>query len=137
MDLENRLKLLLERDQRLADDPDVARFQALVAVYHGDTQGAAELWETLGDLKLAAEFARDAGDLERAFRLLHQTKSTIPEELATAVKAIRLLQQLERKHRGLRQAERETLLAALDTLRIAILAADAADSAHLPASVDE
>ncbi len=124
-DLENRLKLLLERGQRSASDPEIARFQALVAVYHGDTQGAAELWEALGDLKLAAEFARDAGDLERAFRLLHQAKSPVPEELATAVKAIRLLQQLERKHRGLRSAERTSLLAALDTLRATILSEEA------------
>ncbi len=136
-DLENRLKLLLERGQRSASDPEIARFQALLAVYHGDTQGAAELWETLGDFKLAAEFAREAGDLERSFRLLHQAKSPIPEELATAVKAIRLLQQLERKHRGLRSAEQASLLAALDALRTAIQATAAEDSAHSPPPADE
>lgn len=119
-DLENRLNLLLEQGKRKLEEPDVARFQALVAVYNGDAQLAAETWEQLGEPQVAAEFARDAGDLERAYRLLHQARLAIPEELATAVKAARLLQQLQHKHAGLRPAERRALLAKMAALENAM-----------------
>lgn len=123
-DLENRLNLLLERGKRTPEDIDVTRFQALVAIYHGDAQLAATTWEQLGELELAADFARDAGDLEHAYRLFHQAKTPTPEELATAVKAVRLLHQLHSKHRALRPAERRALLAELTTLQKILSSAD-------------
>ncbi|MCL4863378.1 MAG: AAA family ATPase [Caldilineaceae bacterium] len=122
-DLENRLNLLLERGEHTVEEADVARFQALVAAYNGDAQLAAQTWEQLGEPQVAAEFARDAGDLERAYRLLHQARLSIPEELATAVKAVRLLQQLHHKHAGLRPAERRALLAEMAALQAAVAAA--------------
>jgi hypothetical protein len=115
-DLENRLKLLLEQGKRSADDPEIARFRALVAGYNGDAEAASLTWEQAGDPGLAAEFARQAGDLERAYRLLHQARLPMPEDLATTVKAIRLLQQLKSKHTSLHPAERRTLLTELAEL---------------------
>jgi hypothetical protein len=120
-DLENRLTLLVEQGQRQREDPPITRFLALVAAYHGNAQLAAETWEQLGDLTVAAEYARDAGDLERSFRLLHQAKIAVPEALATTVKTIRLLQQLQHKYSGLRPAERRALLAELAALQAAIM----------------
>jgi hypothetical protein len=120
-DLENRLNHLMEQGKRSPSDPDVARFLALVATYNGDAQAASTHWEQLGELARAADFAREAGDLERAFRLYHQAKSETPEALATAVRATRLLQQLQSKHTGLRPAERRTLLGALGVLQEALV----------------
>jgi hypothetical protein len=123
-DLENRLNLLLEQGKRSPDDPGVTEFQALIAAYNGDAQAAAETLERLGDYTNAAAYARDAGELERAYRLLHQAKIPIPEDLATAVKAVRLLQQLRSKHTGLRPAERRALLAELTALQTAMAQTD-------------
>jgi hypothetical protein len=120
-DLENRLNHLMEQGKRSPSDPDVARFLALVATYNGDAQAASTHWEQLGELARAADYAREAGDLERAFRLYHQAKSETPEALATAVRATRLLQQLQSKHTGLRPAERRTLLGALGVLQEALV----------------
>jgi hypothetical protein len=119
-DLENRLNLLLEQGKRSPEDPGVPHFQALIAAYNGDAQAAAESLERLGDYTKAAEYARDTGDLEWAYRLFHQAKALIPEDLATAVKATRLLQQLRSKHTSLRPAERRTLLAELAALHAMI-----------------
>jgi predicted nucleic acid-binding Zn-ribbon protein len=82
------------------------------------------LWEELGELELAITNARAAGDLERAYTLLRQTKASLPEELAVAVKALRLLQQLEQKYQGLLPAERQTLLAELTKVSQAVAQAD-------------
>jgi hypothetical protein len=120
-DLENRLKLLLDQGKRERGDPAIAKFLALVAGYNGDAQAASITWEQLGELGVAADYAREAGDLERAFRLLHQAKINVPEELATAVRATRLLQQLRTKHTNLRPAERRALLSELETLRTLII----------------
>jgi hypothetical protein len=133
-DLENRVNMLLEQGKRQRDDLAIARFQALLAAYNGDAQLAAETWEQLGELEVAADFARDAGDLERASRLLHQSKTPLPEELAIAVKTTRLLQQLRHKYAGLRPAERRTLLAELAALQSA-LALDSESQRSNPAEM--
>ena len=91
-------------------------FRAIVAAFTGDPAEASLAWEQLGEIPLAVEQARVAGDVERAYNLLRQSKGDIPEELSTAVKALRLLQQLEQKHHGLSQAERKTMLEALARL---------------------
>lgn len=129
-DLENRLNLLLGQGKRSASDPAIARFQALMAAYNGDAQQAAATWEQLGEWAVAADFARDAGDLERAYRLLHRSHTPVPEELAIAVKAVRLLQQLRHKFTGLRPAERRALLAELAALQAAAAGVDSPDPAE-------
>jgi hypothetical protein len=116
-DLENRFNLLVAEGQRTAADPDLAKFQALIAAYNGDPQTASQTWEQLGEIALAAEYAREAGDLERAYRLFHQAKIETPEALATTVKLLRLVQQLKHKHVDLRPAERQFLLAELAALQ--------------------
>lgn len=88
----------------------------IVAAFTGDPAEASLAWEQLGEIPLAVEQARVAGDVERAYNLLRQSKGDIPEELSTTVKALRLLQQLEQKHHGLSQAERKTILEALARL---------------------
>lgn len=119
-DLENRFKLLLDAGKRALDDPDLAKFQAFIAGYNGDPLTASQTWEQLGELKLAVEYAREAGDLERAYRLFHQLRSETPEEVSTTVKLLRLVQQLKHKHAHLRPAERQTLLAELAALQTAV-----------------
>ncbi|HMN27016.1 MAG TPA: AAA family ATPase [Caldilineaceae bacterium] len=123
-DLENRVNMLLEQGKRQRDDPQIVRFQALLAAYNRETPMQSGTWEQLGELAVAADFARDAGELERAARLLHQAKTPLPEELAIAVKATRLLQQLRHKYTGLRPAERRTLLAELTALQNALALAE-------------
>jgi hypothetical protein len=111
-ELENRLDLL-----RLpARDPAVTRFRAFVAAYNGDPGAASLAWEELGETELAVQQARQAGDLERAYSLMRQGKLRIPEEIATAVKALRLLQQVEQKQHGLTPAERRAILEELTRL---------------------
>jgi hypothetical protein len=127
-DLENRLNLLLEQGIRSAEEPEIVRFRALVASYNGDAQAASLTWEKLGEFAVAAEYARTAGDLERAFRLFHLAKVDVPEALGTVVQTVRRLQQLQRKHTGLRPAERRALLDELDALRAAVAAIDASDA---------
>ncbi|MDO9083261.1 MAG: DUF3365 domain-containing protein, partial [Humidesulfovibrio sp.] len=52
----------------------------------------------------------EAGDLERAYTLLRKTNpSHVPEAVSTAVKALRLLQQLQQKQHHLYPAERRAL----------------------------
>ena len=125
-DLENRLALLVEQGKRKLDDKPIAKFRALVTSYNGNLQEASVVWEQLGELEVAADYARDAGDMERAYNLLRQAKAVIPEELAVAVKALRLLQQLEQKHHALRPGEREQLLEELAALHTAIAGSETA-----------
>ncbi len=133
-DLENRLALLVEHGKRKLDDKPIAKFRALVTSYNGDLQEASAVWEQLGELEVAADYARDAGNMERAYNLLRQAKAIIPEELAVAVKALRLLQQLEQKYHALRPGEREQLLEELAALHTAIASSDSAPGkADLPA----
>jgi hypothetical protein len=111
-DLENRLGLV----RHPAREPAVTRFRAFVAAYNGDPGTASLAWEELGEIELAVEQARLAGDLERAYALMRQGRLHIPEELATAVKALRLLQQVEQKQHGLTPAERRAILEELTRL---------------------
>ncbi len=104
-ELENRLEL------SGAQDPSAARFRAFLADYNGDPSGASLLWERLGDTDQAIAGARAAGELERAYRLIQSNRSAqMPEALSTAVKALRLLQQLQQKQQHLTDAERRALL---------------------------
>ena len=99
--------------EKEATEKEIKRFQAFIAAYNEAPAQASLLWEELGEMELAVANAREAGELERAYTLLRQAKLMIPEELAIAVKAVRLLQQLEQKYQGLLPAERQTLLAEL------------------------
>lgn len=114
--LDDRLWELEVRAKELfttALKPDVVqaltRFRALASLHGGDPAEASRAWEAMGDLLQAAQQARHAGELERAYALLRQAKAAIPDELAVAVKALRLLQQLEQKHQALQPAERQAL----------------------------
>ncbi len=107
-------------------EKDVKRFQAFIAAYNETPAQASRLWEELGEMELAVTNARAAGELERAYTLLRQAKLLIPEELAVAVKALRLLQQLEQKYQGLLPAERQTLLAELNKVGEAMIRQDQA-----------
>ncbi|MCB0190172.1 MAG: hypothetical protein KDE31_38130, partial [Caldilineaceae bacterium] len=115
-ELENQLDLLIERGRQSADDSMVKRFRAFIAAYNEDAHKASVLWEELGEMALAVNAARTAGDMERAYQLLRQTKQSIPEDLAVTVKAVRLLQQLQQKHQALYPAERQTVLDTLQAL---------------------
>lgn len=117
-DLENRLDLL--HDQR--SEAATARFRAFLLGYSGDAGSASLAWEALGEIEQAVVQARLAGDLERSHNLLRLAKMTIPEDIATAVKALRLLQQLEQKHQSLLPAEQQTLLDELALLHTHISA---------------
>ncbi len=115
-ELENQLGLLIERGRQSPDDPVVKRFRAFVAAYNETPAEASLLWEELGEIELAIEAARSAGDLERAYQLIRQAKTPMPEDLAVTVKTVRLLQQLQQKHHGLYPAERQALLDLLQEL---------------------
>jgi hypothetical protein len=119
-ELENYLSLQAAPGSHAIDDRETKRFQAFIAAYNETPAQASLLWEELGELELAISNARAAGDLERAYALLRQTKSPIPEDLAVAVKALRLLQQLTQKYQGLLPAERQTLLAELTKVSNAV-----------------
>lgn len=95
-------------------------FAAFLAAYNGDAASASRIWEQLGELELAVESARAAGELERAHTLLRTTHRPIPEDLATAVKAQRLLLQLQQKHQTLRPGERRALAEELARLHVAL-----------------
>ncbi|MFN8495161.1 MAG: AAA family ATPase [Caldilineaceae bacterium] len=123
-DLENRVALLLEQGKRSPDDRNLKKFKALVMGYQGEAEAASAAWEQLGELEIAADYAREAGDMERAYDLFRQSKVSIPEELAVTVKALRLLQQLEHKHQGLRPAERRQLLEHLAALHTAVASSE-------------
>ena len=115
-ELELRVEELSTGTLSAQDEKAATYFRAIVAAFTGDPAEASLAWEQLGEIPLAVEQARVAGDVERAYNLLRQSKGDIPEELSTAVKALRLLQQLEQKHHGLSQAERKTILEALARL---------------------
>ncbi|MCX6045314.1 MAG: AAA family ATPase [Chloroflexi bacterium] len=126
-DLENRMNLLLEHGKRKMDDANLAKFRALLLAYNDDAQGASLAWEQLGEMTMAADYAREAGEMERAYHLLRQTKAPIPEELAIAVKTMRLLQQLEQKYQGLHSEERRVLLEQLAALHTTLTTMDSAE----------
>jgi len=119
-ELESQLTLLLDRGQASPDDLSIKRFQAFAATYNETPAEASYLWEELGETALAIEAARMAGDVERAYHLLRQTKDPIPEGLAVTVKAVRLLQQLNQKYQGLYPAEQQALRNALYELDTAM-----------------
>lgn len=109
-DLENRLEVAGRAG------PGSEQFSAFLSAYNGDPAAASLLWERLGETDQAIDSARSAGQLERAHLLLRTAHRPIPEEIATAVKTLRLLQQLQQKHQGLTAAERRTLLEELARL---------------------
>lgn len=129
--LESQLAHLTDNGHVPKEDLNIKRFRAFVAVYNETPEEASLLWEELGEITLAIDAARAAGDVERAYQLLRQSKESIPEELAVTVKTIRLLEQLQQKHQGLQPAERETLRQALQNLTAAL------DTEHSPASDEE
>ena len=116
-ELENELDLLVSHGRQSPDEPVVKRFRAFVAAYNESPAQASLLWEELGELDLAFQAARSAGDMERAYTLARQAKLAMPEDLTVTVKATRLLQQLKQKHHGLYPAERQVLLDLLATLQ--------------------
>ncbi|NJN83951.1 MAG: hypothetical protein HC802_17850 [Caldilineaceae bacterium] len=125
-DLENRIDYLVEHQRARAKgaiDPDIARFKAFVLAYTERHLEAAAAWEALDEPALAAEQARLAGDMEHAYQLLRRARLPIPEDLATTVKLIRLLDQLAQKHHDLGAAERAELLRRLDALRESVATA--------------
>jgi hypothetical protein len=99
-------------------------FAAFRAAYNGDPASASILWEQLGELDLAIEAAREAGDLERAGALLRSNHRTLPEDLATALRVLRLVGQLQHKHHTLREGERRTLAEELARLHAALTSED-------------
>jgi hypothetical protein len=116
-DLENRVEL--ERGPHWKRESGVealVKFAALIAAYNGDPATASAAWEKLGEIELAVQQARVAGDLERAYSLSRRHNKPVPEELATAVKLLRQAAQLETKHRHLTPAEREAIVEHLGKL---------------------
>jgi hypothetical protein len=85
----------------------------LSASFADDHATASLLWERAGDPEKAATAAREAGELERAMTLLRAGKLNPPDELASAVKLLRQLEQMEHKLTGLRPAERAALAAVM------------------------
>ena len=116
-DLENRVELERGANWKLeGEDEALVKFAALIAAYNGDPIIASAAWEKLGQIDLAVQQARIAGDLERAYNLLRRHNKPVPEELATAVKLVRQAAQLEAKHRHLTPAEREAIVEHLEQL---------------------
>ncbi len=130
-ELENYLALQGGQGRQPDEERETKRFQAFIAAYNETPAQASLLWEELGEMELAITNARAAGDLERAYALLRQTKSPIPEDLAVAVKTLRLLQQLTQKYQALLPAERQTLLAELTKVSQAVAQADQTVEAEL------
>jgi hypothetical protein len=99
--LERRLDTILDRAGQLGSlwdgDEDLARFRALAAGVHGRHEQSSLAWEEMGDLLRAAEQARAAGNMERAYQLLRTAHAPISEDLATTIKFLRLLEQIELK----------------------------------------
>jgi hypothetical protein len=122
--LAHRLQAILERAGQMSqfwdDNVDLARFRALATGVDGDHVTASQAWEALDEPVRAAEEARLAGEMPRAYSLYRQAKHAVPEELAIAVKLIRLVEQLQQKHDHLRPQERLQLAAELQTLQDAI-----------------
>ncbi len=121
-----------ELPEKALSEKEVKRFQAFIAAYNEAPSQASLLWEELGEMELAVANAREAGELERTYTLLRQAKLPIPEEVAVAVKALRLLQQLEQKYQGLLPAERQTLLTELHKVGSAIKEQDQAGEEEIP-----
>ncbi|MEM7127451.1 MAG: hypothetical protein AAF702_14055 [Chloroflexota bacterium] len=118
-DLENRVEHLLAENPHRAKRTQQAldHFAAFMHGYHGRAAEATLAWEVLGNFEEAGHQARLAGQLERAYDLLRQSKTLIPEEVAISVKVLRLLEQLETKYDGLTDAERRTLVTKLDLIQ--------------------
>ncbi len=123
--IDDRLWDLENRFQAAGAPP--GPFAAFLAAYNGDAASASRIWEQLGELEMAVEAARAAGELERAHTLLRAAHRPIPEDLATAVKAQRYLQQLQQKHQTLRPGERRALAEELARLHVALTADDETD----------
>jgi hypothetical protein len=116
-DLENRIELQRGPGWKVdGTDEPLVKFAALIAAYNGDPATASAAWEKLGQIDLAVNQARAAGDLERAYTLLRKHSKPAPEELALAVKLLRQAAQLAAKHHHLTPAERETVIAQLEEL---------------------
>jgi hypothetical protein len=116
-DLENRVELECGPNWKLKGaDEALIRFAAFIAAYNGDPVTASAAWEKLGQIELAVQQARIAGDMERAYNLLRRFNKPVPEELATAVKLVRQAAQLEAKHRHLTPAERAAIVVHLTQL---------------------
>ena len=107
-------------------------FAAFVAGIRGEHLDASAAWEALHEPNLAAEQARMAGDMHRASALIKQAKIIVPEELAISTKLLRLMEQLENKHHGLFDAEREILVEGLAHLQSTI-----ASVGHQPEQNDD
>lgn len=136
-DLENRAALIAgdnwHTDSR---DERVLRFAALIAAYNEEAAKASHIWEQLGEIQLAADKARAAGDVERAYNLLRQSGAPIPEELSIAVKLLRLADQLQSKHARLTAAERRALAETMDALAAILAAGQTGDNAATPPADD-
>lgn len=129
-DLENRVEMAVGPSwTTAASEPDVLRFGAFIAAYNGNPRDASLAWEKLGEIDLAINQAREAGDLERAYTLLRQAGQPIPDALSTAVKLVRQAAQLTRKQQHLREGERRALAAQLRSLLAAL---EASLSASVP-----
>ena len=100
-----------------------------MAAYNGEPATASRAWEKLGQLELAANQARAAGELERAYNLLRQAGQPLPEELSIAVKFLRQAAQLTTKQRGLQPAERHALAEELTALLAVLTAGEGAKAA--------
>ena len=124
-ELENRTEVANGPQWKVeTTEEHLLRFAALIAGYNGEAAAASVAWEKLGQIDMAANQAREAGDIERAYHLLRSIHNTqIPEELSIAVKLLRLVEQLQAKHTRLQAAERRVLAEHLAALA-AVLAAE-------------
>ncbi len=128
-DLENRVELERGHNWKLeGNDEALVRFGAFIAAYNGDPAVASVAWEKLGQVELAAQQARLAGDMERAYALLRRYNKPVPEDLATAVKLLRQAAQLEGKYRHLTPAERAAIVAQLTQLSERLQASEDAET---------
>jgi len=120
-DLEKRVELAAGSTWTTdAADAAVLRFGAFIAAYNGNPHDASLAWEKLGEIDLAINQAREAGDLERAYTLLRQSGQPIPDALSTAVKLVRQAAQLVNKQQTLRDGERRALADQLTSLLAAL-----------------
>ena len=136
-DLENRVELAEGANWTTgARDAAVLRFGAFIAAYNGNPHDASLAWEKLGEIDLAINQAREAGDLERAYALLRHAGQSIPDALSTAVKLVRQAAQLASKQQNLREGERRALAAQLHSL-LAALDVPPSASPHTDAADDD
>jgi len=110
-ELENRVEMMADQSPDLHEraEKPLARFDAFILGYHGESAQASVVWENLGEIELAAEQARNAGQIERAYDLLRRTDIRIPEALTLATKSLRQLEQLAQNPSTLRPEERQQL----------------------------